>query len=69
MYPPAGVLQRLRTDSLETQQSNLQTEKQPKGMAKPSSRGDATTWLTAPRKRAHRLHNSTRRCIHPMLRG
>ena len=33
------------------------------------SRGDATTWLTTTRKGAQRLHNSRRRCIHPMLRG
>ena len=38
-------------------------------MAKPPSRGDATTWLTTPHMRAQRLHNSTRRCIRPMLRG
>ena len=40
------VLQRLRPDSVATQQSHLWTTQQSKSMAKPPSRGDATTWTT-----------------------
>ena len=61
------VLQRLRPDRLETQQSHLWLTQQPKSMAKPPGRGDATTWTTTTCQRAQRICNTTRRRIHTML--